>query len=230
MWATSNSSPYPNRVKLPDPGVCTQILRTNMRALLPGRKSLLPHLSDLHQCLIYTTCVFPFLHPHSQWSCSIFKWWKVKTCGYNFYEKLHFEDCYISILLPWGKLKKKKPKYFSPSLTWKLFWRHLISNCKFSPASCWNMKGGEIYSYKCFVWAPSTVLCTTLNFHCTRCLWQVWSAFFPEVHLSRQSLQQTLRLRFVSRRKTRNNIGIAPAKRASERRSTKTYPPAGVWE
>lgn len=118
MWATSNSSLYPNRVKLRDPGVCTQILWTNTRALLPGRKSLLPHLSDLHQCLIHTTCVFPFLHPHSQWSCSIFKWWKVKTCGYNFYEKLHFEGCYISILLPWGKLKKKA-KIFQSFLNMK---------------------------------------------------------------------------------------------------------------
>lgn len=76
------------------------------------------------------------------------------------------------------KTEKKKPKYFSPSLTWKLLWRHLISKCKFSPESCWNMEGGKIYSYKHFVWVPSTILCMTLNFYCTRCLWQVWSAFF----------------------------------------------------
>lgn len=125
---------------------------------------------------------------------------------------------------------KKKPKYFSPSLTWKLLWRHLISKCKCSPASCWNMEGGKNYSYKCFVWVPSTILRTILNFYCTKCLWQVWSALFPEVHLSRQRLQQTLWLRFVTRRKTRNNIGIAPARRPSERWSTKSYPPACVWE
>lgn len=36
------------------------------------------------------------------------------------------KGCYISTLLLWGKLEKT-PKAFSPSLTWKLLWRHLIS-------------------------------------------------------------------------------------------------------
>jgi len=74
------------------------------------------------------------------------------------------------------------------------------------------------------------ILCTTLNFFCSRCLRQVWSAFSPEAHLRRQSLHQTLRPRFVTRRKARKNTGIAPARRPRERRSTQAYPPACVWE
>lgn len=178
MRATSNSSP----------GVCTQILRTNTKALLPGRKSLLPHLSDLHRCLIHTTCVPSFPHPHLQWFCSIFKWWKVKTCGYNFYEKLHFEGLLHFNFIAMRKTEKNKSFQSFPNMKAVV---KTFNKCKFSPASCWNIESGKIYSYKCFVWVPSTILCTTLNFFCSRWLRQVWPALSPEVHLSRQSLQQS---------------------------------------
>lgn len=130
MRATSNSSP----------GVCTQILRTNKKALLPGRKSLLPHLSDLHWCLIHTTCVPSFPHPHLQWFCSIFKWWKVKTCGYNFYEKLHSEGLlhFNFIATRLTEKKKKKHKSFQSFPNMKAVVK-TFNKCKFSPASCWKI-------------------------------------------------------------------------------------------
>lgn len=40
--------------------------------------------------------------------CSTFRWWKLKTCGYNFYEKFHFESLLNFNFIAIRKQKKQK--------------------------------------------------------------------------------------------------------------------------
>lgn len=73
----------------------------------------------------YTPHVSPPSFAHLQWFCSTFKWWKVKTCGYNFYAKLHFEG-----LLHFNFIAMREnegTKSHSHSAAKKLGWKYLIS-------------------------------------------------------------------------------------------------------
>ena len=79
--------------------------------------------------------------------CSTFRWWKLKTCGYNFYEKFHFESLlnfnFIAIR------KQKKTKDLSHPLTQKPLVK-TFNKCKFSAASCWKSWPLDSVSFICF--------------------------------------------------------------------------------
>lgn len=78
---------------------------------------------------------FPLPHPRFQSSCSIYRWWKLKTCGYNFYEKFHFESLLNFNFIAMRKTEETKD--LSHLVTQKPLVK-TFNKCKFSAASCWK--------------------------------------------------------------------------------------------
>lgn len=67
--------------------------------------------------------------------CSTFRWWKLKTCGYNFYEKFHFESLLNFNFIAMRKTEETKD--LSHPLTQKPLVK-TFNKCKFSATRCWK--------------------------------------------------------------------------------------------
>lgn len=98
---------------------------------------------DTHMC---PQCSFP-LPPSFQSFCSTFRWWKLKTCGYNFYEKFHFESLLNFNFIAMRKTEETKD--LSHPLTQKPLVK-TFNKCKFSAASCWKSWPLDWVSFICF--------------------------------------------------------------------------------
>lgn len=85
--------------------------------------------------------------PSFQSFCSTFRWWKLKTCGYNFYEKFHFESLLNFNFIAMRKTEETKD--LSHPLTQKPLVK-TFNKCKFSAASCWKSWPLDWVSFICF--------------------------------------------------------------------------------
>lgn len=87
---------------------------------------------DTHTCVLKP--LFP-VPPNFQLFCSTFRWWKLKTCGYNFYEKFHFES-FLNFNFT-AMRETEETKDLSHPLTQKPLVK-TFNKCKISAASCWK--------------------------------------------------------------------------------------------